>query len=149
MAPPALAQALLWGVVHVMSSQLALGGSLHGLPLPQGKSPSLCPLLAGPGVGTRGIVGTGNSGLSLPESGGLKAAGPLPQAVGTQHGFLSSVLRGLIKVKSPHLEELLTALFSATSAVPTSRPIMVVSSLLLQEEEEPPAPGEQDADGCR
>lgn len=133
----------------MMSSQLALDGSLHGLPSPQGKSPRLCPLLAGPRVGTRAIVGTGSSGLSLPESGDLRAAGPRPQAVGIQHGFLSSVLRGLIKVKSPHLEELLTALFSATSAVPSSRPIMVVSSLLLQEEEEPAAPGEQDADGCR
>lgn len=51
-------------------------------------------------------------------------------------------------MKSPHLEELLSALFSATSAVPASRPIVVVSSLLLQEEEAP-APGGQDADGCR
>ncbi|KAF6280826.1 integrator complex subunit 1 [Rhinolophus ferrumequinum] len=67
---------------------------------------------------------------------------------GVEPELVSKVLRGLIKVKSPHLEELLTALFSATYAVPSSRPIMVVSSLLLQEEEEPPAPGEQDADGC-
>ncbi|XP_019493101.1 PREDICTED: integrator complex subunit 1 [Hipposideros armiger] len=66
---------------------------------------------------------------------------------GVEPELVSKVLRGLIAVKSPHLEELLSALFSATSAVPASRPIVVVSSLLLQEEEAP-APGGQDADGC-
>lgn len=60
-----------------------------------------------------------------------------------------TVLRGLIEVRSPHLEELLTVFFSAASAFPASRPIMVVSSLLLQKEEEPPATGRQDADGSR
>ncbi|XP_069342753.1 integrator complex subunit 1 isoform X3 [Eulemur rufifrons] len=64
--------------------------------------------------------------------------------------LLSKVLRGLIEVRSPHLEELLTALCSATteaaSPFPASKPIVVVSSLLLQEEE-PPAPGKQGTDG--
>lgn len=60
----------------------------------------------------------------------------------------ATVLRGLIRVRSPHLEELLTALFSAASALPASRPVAVVSSLLLQEEE-PLAAGQQDTDGSR
>ncbi|XP_023372276.1 integrator complex subunit 1 isoform X1 [Otolemur garnettii] len=64
--------------------------------------------------------------------------------------LLSKVLQGLIEVRSPNLEELLAALCSATtdatSPFPTSKPIMVVSSLLLQEEE-PLAPGKQGADG--
>lgn len=59
-----------------------------------------------------------------------------------------TVLRGLIEGRSPHLEELLAALFSAASAGPASRPIAVVSSLLLQDRE-PLAPGPQDADGGR
>lgn len=46
----------------MMSSQLALDGSLHGLPLPQGKSPSLCPLLAGPGVGLEALLAQGAVG---------------------------------------------------------------------------------------
>ncbi|XP_075851349.1 integrator complex subunit 1 isoform X1 [Microcebus murinus] len=64
--------------------------------------------------------------------------------------LLSKVLQGLIEVRSPHLEELLAALCSATteaaSPFPASKPIVVVSSLLLQEEE-PPAPGKQGTDG--
>nr|XP_008538742.1 PREDICTED: integrator complex subunit 1 [Equus przewalskii] len=66
---------------------------------------------------------------------------------GVEPELVSKVLRGLIEVRSPHLEELLAALFSATSAFAGSRPIVVVSSLLLQDKEEPPAPGKQDADG--
>ncbi|XP_063090087.1 integrator complex subunit 1 isoform X1 [Cavia porcellus] len=65
--------------------------------------------------------------------------------------LISKVLQGLIEVRSPHLEELLTSLFSATADAacpsPASRPIVVVSSLLLQEKEEPPTPGKQDGDG--
>uniref|UniRef100_F7E4F3 Integrator complex subunit 1 n=1 Tax=Macaca mulatta TaxID=9544 RepID=F7E4F3_MACMU len=63
---------------------------------------------------------------------------------------LSDVLQGLMEVRSPHLEELLTALFSATadaaSPFPGCKPVVVVSSLLLQEEE-PLAAGKLDADG--
>lgn len=59
-----------------------------------------------------------------------------------------AVLRGLIEVRSPHLEELLAALFSTASAVPGSGPVAVVSSLLLPEKEEPLVPG-KDADSCR
>ncbi|XP_027623842.1 integrator complex subunit 1 isoform X2 [Tupaia chinensis] len=65
--------------------------------------------------------------------------------------LVSKVLRGLIEVRSPHLEELLAALFSATTdaaaSFPASKPIVVVSSLLLQEKEEPQGSGRQDADG--
>ncbi|XP_063564406.1 integrator complex subunit 1 isoform X2 [Gorilla gorilla gorilla] len=64
--------------------------------------------------------------------------------------LISKVLRGLIEVRSPHLEELLTALFSATadaaSPFPACKPVVVVSSLLLQEEE-PLAGGKPGADG--
>ncbi|XP_062945726.1 integrator complex subunit 1 isoform X1 [Cynocephalus volans] len=64
--------------------------------------------------------------------------------------LISKVLQGLIEVRSPHLEELLTALFSATvdvtSSFPVLKPIVVVSSLLLQEKEEPPSPAKQDPD---
>ncbi|XP_008572467.1 PREDICTED: integrator complex subunit 1 [Galeopterus variegatus] len=64
--------------------------------------------------------------------------------------LISKVLQGLIEVRSPHLEELLTALFSATmdvtSSFPALKPIVVVSSLLLQEKEEPPSPAKQDPD---
>ncbi|XP_048186404.1 integrator complex subunit 1 isoform X1 [Perognathus longimembris pacificus] len=64
--------------------------------------------------------------------------------------LISKVLRFLIEVRSPHLEELLMALFSGTgeasSPGPVPRPVAVVSTLLLQEEE-PPGPGLQDADG--
>ncbi|XP_036913853.1 integrator complex subunit 1 isoform X2 [Sturnira hondurensis] len=66
---------------------------------------------------------------------------------GVEPELVDKVLRGLIEVRSPHLEELLSALFSAASAFPASRPVAVVSSLLLQEKEEPPAGGPQDADG--
>lgn len=63
-----------------------------------------------------------------------------------------TVLRGLIEVRSPHLEELLTALFSATaeSSCPSlaSGPIVVVSSLLLQEKDELLGPSKQDAEGA-
>ncbi|GAB1290396.1 Integrator complex subunit 1 [Apodemus speciosus] len=66
--------------------------------------------------------------------------------------LISKVLRGLIEVRSPHLEELLTALFSATADTscpsPASRPIVVVSSLLLQEKDEFPGPSKQDVDGA-
>ncbi|XP_045432794.1 integrator complex subunit 1 isoform X2 [Pipistrellus kuhlii] len=65
---------------------------------------------------------------------------------GVEPELISKVLRGLIAVRSPHLEELLTALFSAASVLPAPRPVAVVSSLLLQEEE-PPAAGQQDAAG--
>ncbi|XP_047389738.1 integrator complex subunit 1 isoform X2 [Sciurus carolinensis] len=62
--------------------------------------------------------------------------------------LISKVLQGLIEVRSPYLEELLTALFSAamgaTGPNPTSKAIVVVSSLL--QEEEPPASGKQDTD---
>lgn len=64
--------------------------------------------------------------------------------------LISKVLQGLMEVRSPHLEELLTALFSATadatSPFPGCKPVVVVSSLLLQEEE-PLAAGKPDADG--
>lgn len=64
--------------------------------------------------------------------------------------LVSKVLRGLIEVRSPHLEELLTALFSASTdaAAPlvATKPVAVVSSLLLQEGELP-AVCQQDADG--
>ncbi|XP_055118606.1 integrator complex subunit 1 [Symphalangus syndactylus] len=64
--------------------------------------------------------------------------------------LISKVLQGLIEVRSPHLEELLTALFSATadaaSPFPACKPVVVVSSLLLQEEE-PLAGGKLGADG--
>ncbi|XP_035145703.3 integrator complex subunit 1 isoform X2 [Callithrix jacchus] len=63
--------------------------------------------------------------------------------------LISKVLRGLIEVQSPHLEELLRALFSATpdaaAPFPASKPVVVVSSLLLQEEE-PLATGKPGAD---
>ncbi|ERE74826.1 integrator complex subunit 1 [Cricetulus griseus] len=66
--------------------------------------------------------------------------------------LISKVLRGLIEVRSPHLEELLTALFSATAeaSCPSSAsgPIVVVSSLLLQEKDEPLGPSKQDAEGA-
>uniref|UniRef100_A0A481C763 Integrator complex subunit 1 n=2 Tax=Sus scrofa TaxID=9823 RepID=A0A481C763_PIG len=62
--------------------------------------------------------------------------------------LVSKVLRGLVQARSPHLEELLAALFSSPSAFPASGPVAVVSALLLQEEEEPPAAGKQDADSC-
>lgn len=52
-------------------------------------------------------------------------------------------------MRSPHLEELLAAIFSAASVFPASGPVSVVSSLLLQEKGEPPALGKQDSDGCR
>ncbi|KAL4695986.1 hypothetical protein H8957_001745 [Semnopithecus entellus] len=64
--------------------------------------------------------------------------------------LISKVLQGLMEVRSPYLEELLTALFSATadaaSPFPGCKPVVVVSSLLLQEEE-PLAAGKPDADG--
>lgn len=63
------------------------------------------------------------------------------------------VLRGLIEVRSPHLEELLTALFSATTETscpsPAPGPIVVVSSLLLQEKEELLGPSKQEVEGAR
>ncbi|XP_061258356.1 integrator complex subunit 1 isoform X2 [Bos javanicus] len=62
--------------------------------------------------------------------------------------LISKVLRSLIEARSPHLEELLAALFSTASAVPPSGPVAVVSSLLLPEKEEPLAPGKQEADSC-
>lgn len=59
-----------------------------------------------------------------------------------------AVLQGLIEVRSPYLEELLTALFSATMGAtgpsPASKAIVVVSSLL--QEEEPLVSGKQDTD---
>ncbi|KAI5764073.1 INTS1 [Gulo gulo luscus] len=61
--------------------------------------------------------------------------------------LVGKVLQGLIEVGSPHLEELLAALFATAPASPTLRPVTVVSSLLLQEKE-PPAPGDPEADGC-
>ncbi|XP_057343452.1 integrator complex subunit 1 isoform X5 [Manis pentadactyla] len=64
---------------------------------------------------------------------------------GVEPELIGEVLRGLIEVRSPHLEELLAALFSAPSAFPASRPTAVVSSLLLQEKQASPAPGEQDS----
>ncbi|XP_066129613.1 integrator complex subunit 1 isoform X1 [Saccopteryx bilineata] len=65
---------------------------------------------------------------------------------GVEPELVGKVLRGLMEVRSPYLEELLTALFSAASAFPASRPIAVVSALLLQDKEEPPPAGKQDAD---
>ncbi|XP_035870708.1 integrator complex subunit 1 isoform X1 [Phyllostomus discolor] len=65
---------------------------------------------------------------------------------GVEPELVDKVLRGLIEVRSPHLEELLSALFAAASAFPASRPVAVVSSLLLQAEE-PPAAAHQGADG--
>ena len=65
------------------------------------------------------------------------------------HPLCPAVVRSLIEARSPHLEELLAALFSTASAVPPSGPVVVVSSLLLPEKEEPLAPGKQEADSCR
>ncbi|XP_045318248.1 integrator complex subunit 1 isoform X1 [Leopardus geoffroyi] len=64
---------------------------------------------------------------------------------GVEPELVGKVLRGLIEAGSPHLEELLAALFATAS--PTWRPVAVLSSLLLQEKE-PPAPGEPEADSC-
>lgn len=50
-------------------------------------------------------------------------------------------------MRSPHLEELLAALFSATTG-PACRPIAVVSSLLLQDGE-PTGAGEQEGGDSR
>ncbi|XP_004705938.1 integrator complex subunit 1, partial [Echinops telfairi] len=65
--------------------------------------------------------------------------------------LLLRVLRGLIDVQSPHLEELLAVLFTAPADLAplraASRPVAVVSAL-LREEEEPVAPGTPGADGC-
>ncbi|XP_045669230.1 integrator complex subunit 1 isoform X1 [Ursus americanus] len=66
---------------------------------------------------------------------------------GVEPELVGKVLRGLIEVGSPHLEELLAALFATAPTSPTLRPVAVVSSLLLQEKE-PPAPGEPEADSC-
>lgn len=56
-------------------------------------------------------------------------------------------------MRSPHLEELLTALFSATAETsclsPAAGPIVVVSSLLLQEKDELLGPSKQDVEGAR
>ncbi|KAL4669111.1 hypothetical protein H8959_007665 [Pygathrix nigripes] len=63
--------------------------------------------------------------------------------------LISKVLQGLMEVRSPYLEELLTVLFAtadAASPFPGCKPVVVVSSLLLQEEE-PLAAGKPDADG--
>ncbi|XP_049759647.1 integrator complex subunit 1 isoform X1 [Elephas maximus indicus] len=66
--------------------------------------------------------------------------------------LVGKVLRGLIEVQSPHLEELLAVLFATptdpASACAASRPVAVVSALLLQEEEEPAAPGTPAVEGC-
>lgn len=100
---------------------------------------------------TRALLATGRGAVWVPESGSPRAR-PSPSRAGVTRNTLAvlpAVLRGLIEVRSPHLEELLAALFSATSAFAGSRPIVVVSSLLLQDKEEPPAPGKQDADGGR
>lgn len=96
-------------------------------------------------AGTPAAVGAGR-GLSL-ES-GPEGHRFHPRWSDTWIASASAVLRGLIEVRSPHLEELLMALFSAASALPAPRPVAVVSSLLLQEEE-PPAAGQQDAAGSR
>lgn len=89
-------------------------------------------------------------GRSLLESGGLRAATqPHPLDGAAQHGPSPTVLRGLIEARSPHLEEMLAALFPAAAASPACRPIAVVTSLLLQDKAEPSASGQQDADGCR
>lgn len=87
-------------------------------------------------------------GLSVPESGGPGPARAHPRSWSdAEHAlFPPAVLRGLIEAGSPHLEELLAALFATAS--PTWRPVAVLSSLLLQEKE-PPAPGEPEADSCR
>lgn len=72
-------------------------------------------------------------------------------ASSAQPASCPAVLRGLIAVRSPHLEELLTALFSATAEAScpssASTPIVLVSSLLLQEKDELLGPGKQDAEG--
>ncbi|XP_055984334.1 integrator complex subunit 1 isoform X1 [Sorex fumeus] len=70
----------------------------------------------------------------------LKAGAPCA----AEPELLSKVLRGLVEVRSPHLEELLSALFSSAAAGPASRPVAVVSSLLLQDAEAP-GPGELEA----
>uniref|UniRef100_A0A8C0Z4A0 Integrator complex subunit 1 n=1 Tax=Canis lupus familiaris TaxID=9615 RepID=A0A8C0Z4A0_CANLF len=65
---------------------------------------------------------------------------------GVEPELVGKVLRGLIEVGSPHLEELLAALLAPAPMSPTLRPVAVVSSLLLQDKE-PPVPGEPEADG--
>lgn len=85
---------------------------------------------------------------------GVSAPGnPRLLARSAQPAFSPTVLRGLIEVRSPHLEELLTALFSATADTscpsPASGPIVVVSSLLLQEKDEFPGPSKQDVEAAR
>ncbi|XP_028909970.1 integrator complex subunit 1 isoform X1 [Ornithorhynchus anatinus] len=63
--------------------------------------------------------------------------------------LIGKVLQGLIEMRSPYLEELLSILLSTTtettSKAPATKPIAIVSSLLLQEREETPA---KEPDGC-
>lgn len=85
------------------------------------------------GGGLEGVSPTVRSVITSLKSGGTCDVEP---------ELVSKVLRGLVKVRSPHLEELLAALFSATTD-PACRPIAVVSSLLLQDGE-PTSAGEQE-----
>lgn len=114
-----------------------------------GSPPPESVLTAGcPGLGTQGPWWSyRGQGLSVLESGGLEPAclSTKPERPST---LVPTVLQGLIEGGSPHLEELLAALFATAPASPTLRPVAVVSSLLLQEKE-PPAPGDPEADGCR
>lgn len=114
-------------------SRRTRGGSLAA---PLAGWPGWHPGPCRPGIGTVSLGRQSEGHRSIPA--GATQRSPLPP----------TVLRGLVEVRSPHLEELLTALFSAASALPASRAVAVVSSLLLQEEGEP-AVGQQDADGSR
>lgn len=90
----------------------------------------------------------GGPGVVCPGVGWSGACLSVHQAGATWSTLVPTVLQGLIEAGSPHLEELLAALFATAPASPTLRPVTVVSSLLLQEKE-PPAPGDPEADGCR
>ncbi|XP_016896225.1 integrator complex subunit 1 isoform X3 [Cynoglossus semilaevis] len=59
--------------------------------------------------------------------------------------LISKVLQGLMEVKSPYLEELLSLLMSVGTQNGTAGPVAMVISLLLQESEEPAVKKEVDS----
>lgn len=134
-------------LMHAPSPHPGLTSLPSGSSSPQGSSRAPSRLAQ---VWAHGVLLAWGWGLSLPEPAGLRAATqPQPLDRVAQHGLSLTVLRGLIAARSPYLEEMLAALFPAVSASPACRPIAVVTSLLLQDKAEPPAPGQQDTDGCR